>query len=78
MQHPFPEIFVEQKIAETRREVERNILVQKTKTTNAPLQTWAINKMHDLSVWMMCTGERLHNRYHAQLPHLHQSSTQAR
>jgi len=78
MQHPFPEIFVEQKIADTRREVEHNILVQKTKNTNTPLQAWTVNKMHDLSVWMMCTGERLHNRYHAQLPHLHQKSTQAR
>jgi hypothetical protein len=78
MQHPFPEKFVEQKLADTRREVEHNLLVREAKIAHAPIQVWAINRMHDLSVWMICTGERLHERYHAQLPHLHQRSTQAR
>jgi hypothetical protein len=78
MQHPFPEIFVAQKQADTQREIEHSKLVREAKYAISPLQGWAVNKMHDLSVWMMCTGERLHEHYHAQLPHLHQRSTQAR
>ena len=80
MQHPFPEIFVAQKHADTQREIGHNILVREAKKANARLPGWAANKMHDLSVWMMITGEQLHERYHAptHLPHLHQGSTQAR
>lgn len=79
MQHPFPEKFIEQKLADTRREIEHIRLVHEAKKTNAPLQGWAANKMHDLSVWMICTGERMHERYHTtHLRHLHQRSTQAR
>ena len=81
MQHPFPEIFIAQKHADTQREVKHNRLVIEAKNTNRHIQQgWVTNKMHDLSVWMMCTGERLHKRYHTptHLPHLHQGSTQAR
>jgi hypothetical protein len=78
MQHPFPEKFIEQKFADTRREVEHIQLIREAKKGYAPLAGWTTSKMHDLSVWMMCTGERLHKRYHAQAPHLHQRSTQAR
>jgi hypothetical protein len=79
MQHPFPEKFVEQKLADTQRELAHSKLVRQAKKTNAPLPDWAANKMHDLSVWMMCTGERLHERYHStHLHHLHPGSTQAR
>jgi hypothetical protein len=78
MQHPFPEIFVAQKQADTQREIEHSNLVRETKNANSPLQGWVANQMHDLSVWMICTGERLHEHYHAQLPNLHQKSTQAR
>ena len=81
MQHPFPEIFIAQKHTDTQREVEHNRLVIEAKNTNKQIQGWVANKMHDLSVWMICTGERLHERYHAStpLPHLHQGcSTQAR
>ena len=81
MQHPYPEKFIEQKLADTQRELEHNKLVREAKRTNAPLSGWAANRMHDLSVWMMCTGERLHERYHAthyQYQYLHQRSTQTR
>lgn len=79
MQHPFPEKYIEQKLTDTRREIERIRLVRETKRTNTPLQVWAVNKMHDLSVWMMCTGKRLHDRYHTtHIQHLHQRSTQTR
>lgn len=80
MQHPFPEIFIAQKFADTQREIEHNQLIHEAKKSNAPLPGWVANKMHDLSVWMICTGERLHERYHTttHLSHLHQGTTQAR
>lgn len=79
MQHPFPEKFIEQKNADTRREVEHIRLIREAKIFNASLQGWVAHKMHDLSVWMICTGERLHKRYHtAHFQHLHQRGSQAR
>lgn len=79
MQHPFPEKFIEQKMADTQREIEHIRLMRETKGKNTPLQGWFANRMHDLSVWMICTGERLHERYHTtHFQHLHQRSTQAR
>jgi hypothetical protein len=78
MRHPFPEVFMAQKQADVQREIEHNNLVREAKNANPPLQGWVATRMHDLSVWMMCTGERLHKHYHSQLPHLHQGSTQAR
>ena len=76
MQHSFPEKFIEQKLADTRREIEHNQLVRESKGGNSSLQAWMVNKMHDLSVWMICTGERLHERYHTtHFQHLHQRST---
>ena len=76
MQHPLPELYVAQKQADLQREIEHNNLAREAKLVQ---QGWAANKMHDLSVWMICTGKRLHKRYHAptHLPHLHQGSTQA-
>ena len=80
MQHPLPELYVAQKQADLQREIERNNLVREAIGFDKPLQGWAANKMHDLSVWMICTGQRLHERYHAttHLSHLHQGSPQAR
>ena len=79
MQHPFPEKFIAQKLADTQREIEHNKLVREAKKSSAPLQGWIANKMHDLSVWMICTGERLHERYHTtHLQYLHPRGTQAR
>ena len=78
MQHPLPEVFIAQKQAELQREIEHSNLVREANNANIPIQGWVVTRMHDLSVWMMCTGERLHERYHSQLPHLHQRSTQAR
>jgi len=80
MQHPFPEIFIAQKFADTQREIEHNQLIHEAKKTNTPIRGWVANKMHDLSVWMICTGERLHKRYHTttHLSHLHQGTTRAR
>jgi hypothetical protein len=78
MQHPLPEVFIAQKQADLQREIEHSNLVRQANNANSPIQGWVANKMHDLSIWMMCTGERLHDHYHAQLPHLHQRSTQAR
>ena len=81
MQHQFPELFVAHKQADLQREIEHNILVREAKNANKHIkQGWVANRMHDLSVWMICTGKRLHEHYHAptHLSHLHQGSTQAR
>ena len=79
MQHPFPEKFIAQKLADTQREIGHNKLVREAKKSSSPLQGWIANKMHDLSVWMICTGERLHERYHTtHLQYLHPRGTQAR
>ena len=79
MLHLDPELYVAQKVADTQREIEQIRLIRKAKGNNTSLQAWANNRMHDLSVWMICTGERLHERYHTtQIQHLPQRSTQAR
>lgn len=78
--HQFPELFVAQKQAELEREIKHNNLLRESKSTYTPLQTWANNKMHDFSVWMICTGEKMHKRYHraSHLHQLHPRSSQAR
>jgi hypothetical protein len=81
MQHQFPELFVAHKQADLQREIEQNNLANEAINANKHIQQgWVANKMHDLSVWMIYTGERLHKRYHtpAHIHHLHQGSTQAR
>jgi hypothetical protein len=79
MQHPYPELYVKQKQADLQREIEHINLLREAKRANTPFQGWVANKMHDLSVWMMYTGERLHERYHTtHLQHLHQRGSQAR
>ena len=80
MQHPYPELYVKQKQADLQREIENIHLIREAKkSANAPFKGWVANKMHDLSVWMICTGERLHERYHTtHFQHLHPKSTQAR
>ena len=80
MQHPFSEILVTHKQADIEREIDQIKLIREAEQANAPFPGWAANKMHDLSVWMILTGERLHERYHApnHLHHLHQRSTQTR
>ena len=50
MQHSFPEKYVEQKIADIRREVEHNKRVREAKNANISIQGWVVNKMHDMSV----------------------------
>ncbi len=80
MEHPLPEIYISQKLADTQHEVEKNKLIAEATKVKNPLQGWAAKRMHNLSIWMMDTGERLHERYHAPtcLPHLHQRSSHAR
>jgi hypothetical protein len=79
MQHPLPEFFIAQKRSDIDREIAHIKLAREAMNANKHVQGWVANMMHDLSVWMMRTGERLHERYHTttHLPHLHQGSTQA-
>ena len=79
MHHALPELYMAQKQADLQREIKHNQLVREAKGNQNSLQAWTVNKMHDLSVWMICTGERLHERYHTtHIQHLHRRSTQAR
>ena len=74
------EIYVSEKMADIRREVEQENLVRTAESAPIKHPGWIINTMHNLSIWMIRTGERLHTRYHtpAHLPHLHNGSTQIR
>ena len=82
MQEQFPiiEIYVSEKMADIRREVEQENLVRTAESSPAKHPGWIINTMHNLSLWMILTGERLHKRYHtpAHLPHLQKGSTHIR
>jgi hypothetical protein len=72
MQHPIPELYIAQKQADLKREIRHNKLVREVKSASAPGQGFIANKLHALSIWMIRTGARLHERYHvsAHLPNL--------
>lgn len=79
-QLPDVEIYVTEKLADIKLEVEQNNFVRKTERANAPIPSWVASQMHDLSVWMIQTGESLHKRYHApsHMPYLHPECPQPR
>ena len=79
-QIPDIEIYVTEKLADIRHEVEQRNYVRAIERANAHIPGWVANQMHNLSVWMIQTGERIHEHYHtpAQIPHLHQRSAQTR
>ena len=64
-QLPDVEIYVSEKLADIKLEVEQNNLVRETERANAPILSWVASQMHNLSVWMIQTGERLRKRHHA-------------
>ena len=39
-------------------------LEREAQSTKPRKPDWIERRMHDLSVWMVTTGERLHRRYH--------------
>jgi len=55
-------------------------LEREAQTTKPHKLNWLECRLHDLSMWMMSTGERLHRRYHepAPIPRWYQSFKVAR
>ena len=77
---PDIEIYVTEKLADIRYEVEQNNFIRDVERANAPIPSWVASQMHSLSVWMIQTGQRLHKRYHApsHLPYLNAECPQSR
>lgn len=80
MQHWLTERLVETRRDDFRREIEQLNLVREAESAYDASQSWIKQQLHDLGVWMMTTGERLHKRYQAPepLPRWYQGSTMAR
>lgn len=74
------EIIMEERRADFRREMEQLRLQREAIIPETQKPTWIERRMHDFSVWMISTGERLHKRYHkpAPLPRWYQSFKVAR
>ena len=74
------EVLAKEERADFRREMEQLQLEREALNTKPRKQNWLEHRMHDLSVWMVTTGERLHRRYHDtdSLPRWYQSFKIAR
>lgn len=77
---PDVEIYVTEKMADIRRDVEQRNLVYEVERANVHIPGWVADKIHSLSIWMIRTGENLHERLHApaNVSHIHHHSTQSR
>jgi len=62
------EIIAEEERADFRREIEQIRLEREALSAKPRKQNWLGRRMHDLSVWMVTTGERMHGRYHETDP----------
>ena len=80
MQNWLPEKLVETQRADFRREIVGLNLISEAEHAYDARQGWPKKLMHNMGVWMMNVGERLHNRNHtpAPLPRWYQGSTLAR
>ena len=74
------EVLMEERRADFRREMEQLRLEREATSTKLRKPNWMERRMHDLSIWMVSTGERLHRRYHdtTPLPRWYQSFKVAR
>jgi hypothetical protein len=74
------EILMEERRADFCREMEQLRLEREAQTTKPHKLNWLECRLHDLSMWMISTGERLHQRYHdpAPIPRWYQSFKVAR
>jgi len=74
------EILAEEQRADFRREMEKYRLEREAQSTKPRKPNWLERRTHDLSMWMVSTGERLHRRYHdpAPAPRSYQSFKVAR
>lgn len=69
------EIVNEEWRADFRREMEQLRLEREAHITKPRQPNWIMHRMHDFSMWLISTGERLHRRYHnpAPIPRWYQS-----
>ena len=74
------EILMEERRADFSREMEQLRLEREATSTKPRKSNWLDHRMHDLSMWMVTTGERLHRKYHnpAPVPRWYQSFKIAR
>ena len=74
------EILMEERRADFSREMEQLRLEREAISTKPHKSNWMDHRMHDLSMWMVTTGERLRHRYHnpAPVPRWYQSFKIAR
>lgn len=74
------EVLMEERRADLRREIEQLRLEREADSAKPRKLNWLECRMHDLSMWMVRTGERLHRRYHdpAPAPRWYQSFKVAR
>jgi hypothetical protein len=74
------EITAEEERADFRREMEQLRLEREALSTKPRKPNWIEHRLHDLSVWMVTTGERLQQRYHDTdpIPRWYQSFKLAR
>jgi hypothetical protein len=62
------EIIMEERRADFEREMEQLRLEREALSTKPHQPNWVDLRMHDLSMWMVTTGERLHRKYHSPAP----------
>ena len=62
------EIIMEERRADFGREMEQLRLEREALNTRPHQPNWVDHRMHDLSMWMVTTGERLHRKYHNPVP----------
>jgi len=74
------EILAEEQRADFRREMEKYRLEREAESTKPRRPNWLEHRIHDLSVWMVTTGERLYQRYYEidPVPRWYQSFKVAR
>jgi len=74
------EILTEEHRADFRRELEKIRLEREAQAAKPHKVNWLDRRMHDFSMWMLSTGQRLHRRYHdpAPIPRWYQSFKIAR
>ena len=62
------EILMEEQRADFGSEMEQLRLEREAINTKPHKPNWVDRRMHDLSVWMVTTGEYLHRKYHNPTP----------
>jgi hypothetical protein len=62
------EFLMDERRADFRREIEQLRLLREAQAAKPHNPGWVGHRMHDLSLWMISTGERMHRRLHDPTP----------